>query len=239
MIYRQIQRNSYLLDYAGQRFLVDPVMGGLENGTSENVVKFGELLDVDAVIATHLTGGTFDSEARRLIPRGMKVFVQNEIDADSLDAEGFSNLEILTETTEFAHLSIRKTPAFYHVGGAAEKNEKSCGVLISHPVLNPDYLAGESAWYDGMKQVLKTWKPRLIVVSAEFSDTEKGGSRFGMNREELAALHLSFPRARIITTGCTDETFSTVSRRELKRYVETHRMEESVWFPKDGEEYRL
>ena len=74
MIYRQIQRNSYLLDYAGQRFLVDPVMGGLENGTSENV-KFGELLDVDAVIATHLTGGTFDSEARRLIPRGMKVFV--------------------------------------------------------------------------------------------------------------------------------------------------------------------
>ena len=60
-----------------------------------------------------------------------------------------------------------------------------------------------------------------------------------MNREELAALHLSFPRARIITTGCTDETFSTVSRRELKQYVETHRMEESVWFPKDGEEYRL
>ncbi|MDD5967281.1 MAG: hypothetical protein PUC28_10930, partial [Blautia sp.] len=90
MIYRQIQRNSYLLDYAGQRFLVDPVMGGLENGTSENV-KFGELLDVDAVIATHLTGGTFDSEARRLIPRGMKVFVQNELDADSLDADGFSN----------------------------------------------------------------------------------------------------------------------------------------------------
>ena len=50
MIYRQIQRNSYLLDYAGQRFLVDPVMGGLENGISENVVKFGELLDVDAYL---------------------------------------------------------------------------------------------------------------------------------------------------------------------------------------------
>ena len=239
MIYRQVQKSTYLLDYAGQRFLVDPVMGGLETGRRGSTVKFRELLDVDAVIATRLSGGFFDPEARRLIPRGMKVFVQNEADADSLNRDGFSNLEILTETTEFSHLSIRKTPAFYHTGKTAEKDENGCGVLISHPVLNPAYLAGESTWYDGMKQVLKTWKPRLVVGSAEFSGVEKKGSRFGMNREELAAIHLSFPRARITNTGCTDETHSTVTRGELKRYVETHRMEDAVWFPKDGEEYRL
>ncbi|MFQ9151256.1 MAG: hypothetical protein ACLR6B_06680 [Blautia sp.] len=63
------------MDYAGQRFLVNPVMGGLQDENGGNVIKFGELLDVDAVIATHLTAGAFDGEARRLIPRGMKVFV--------------------------------------------------------------------------------------------------------------------------------------------------------------------
>ena len=35
-------------------------------------------------------------------------------------------------------------------------DQKGCGVLISHPVLNSAYLTGESSWYDGMKQVLKT-----------------------------------------------------------------------------------
>ena len=73
MIYKQVQRGTYLLDYAGQRFLVNPVMGGLQDENGGNVIKFGELLDVDAVIATHLTAGAFDGEARRLIPRGMKV----------------------------------------------------------------------------------------------------------------------------------------------------------------------
>ena len=93
-----------------------------------------------------------------------------------------------------------------------------------------------------MKQVLKTWKPRLVVVSAGFSGPEAGSGangQFGMNREEIAAVHLSYPRARIITTGCPDHVRSMVSCRELKQYVEQQRMEDSVWFPKDGEEYRL
>lgn len=125
MIYKQVQQSTYLLDYAGQRFLVDPIMGGLEKGAAKEEIKFSDLLDVDAVIATHLTKGAFDGEARRLIPRGMKVFVQNEADADSLSMDGFSNLEILTETTEFCHLSIRKTPAFYKVNGISTMDRKA------------------------------------------------------------------------------------------------------------------
>ena len=44
-------------------------MGGLEKGAAKEEIKFSDLLDVDAVIATHLTKGAFDGEARRLIPR--------------------------------------------------------------------------------------------------------------------------------------------------------------------------
>ena len=76
---------------------MDPDYGRFtgQKGLRKNEIKFSDLLDVDAVIATHLTKGAFDGEARRLIPRGMKVFVQNEADADSLSMDGFSNLEIL------------------------------------------------------------------------------------------------------------------------------------------------
>ena len=51
MIYKQVQQSTYLLDYAGQRFLVDPIMGGLEKGAAKEEIKFSDLLDVDAVIA--------------------------------------------------------------------------------------------------------------------------------------------------------------------------------------------
>lgn len=70
-----------------------------------------------------------------------------------------------------------------------------------------------------MKQVLKTWKPRLVVVSAGFSEDGEGsgaGGQFGMSREEIAAVHLSYPRAHIITTGCPDHTNIMVSRREAE-----------------------
>ena len=79
---------------------------------------------------------------------------------------------------------------FYKVNGISTMDQKGCGVLISHPVLNSAYLTGESSWYDGMKQVLKTWKPRLVVVSAGFSEDGEGsgaGGQFGMSREEIAA----------------------------------------------------
>ena len=98
------------------------------------------------MIATHLTKGAFRRGGQEAdSARGMKVFVQNEADADSLSMDGFSKmLEILTETTEFCHLSIRKTPAFYKVNGISTMDQKGCGVLISHPVLNSAYLTGES-----------------------------------------------------------------------------------------------
>ncbi|MFQ9151257.1 MAG: hypothetical protein ACLR6B_06685 [Blautia sp.] len=125
----------------------------------------------------------------------------------------------MTETNRVLPSEYSKTPAFYRVNGISAMDQKGCGVLISHPVLNSAYLAGESSWYDGMKQVLKTWKPRLIVVSAGFSGRGEGrdtSGQFGMSREEIAAVHLSYPRAHIITTGCPDNTCSMVSRRELE-----------------------
>ena len=152
MIYKQVQQSTYLLDYAGQRFLVDPIMGGLEKGAAKEEIKFSDLLDVDAVIATHLTKGAFDGEARRLIPRGMKVFVQNEADADSLSMDGFSNLEILTETTEFCHLSIRKTPAFYKVNGISTVAIVEEGKAVPVPGLIVETESEKAEWEAGEKR---------------------------------------------------------------------------------------
>lgn len=234
MIYRQVRNTTCLMEYAGQRFLLDPVIE--EKG--EGAIPFRELLDVDAVIVTHLLGTSFGGEGKRLIPRGIKVFVKDGADADVLERDGFSNVEVLTEHTEFQHLGIRKIPVFKNAQGEQILDGERCGVMLSHPVLNSIYLTGESAWYDGMKQVIKTWKPRLIVVSAGFVNGQDG-QRLGMNREDLAAVHLTYPRAKIIVTRCPALADPAVSRSDLGCYAKEHRMDQAVLFPEEGQEYRL
>ena len=63
--------------------------------------------------------------------------------------------------------------------------------------------------------------------------------RWGMDRDEIAAVHLTWPRARILVT----ETYGTgdldLGRSELKAYLRAHSMEEAVLLPNEGEEYRL
>ena len=237
MIFRQVRNASFLLDYAGQRFLIDPVLG--EKGAmEEGAIPLGELLDVDAVIATHLSGNCFDQEARRLIPRGMKIFVQDDAVAQELDANGFFNLEVLTDHTRWQYVELHKTPAFQGMSGNSMPNRKRCGVMITHPVLNSTYIVGDSIWNDGLKDTIHTWKPRLIIVNAG-GNVRSDGRRITMNQEEIAAVHLTMPKAKIIATRTDKERGNTLSRSVLKEYVWEHRLQKNVLIPEDGEEYRL
>ena len=236
LIFRQVRNTTFLLDYAGCRFLINPVLeDGSGLGRSASLpVSLGELLDVDAVIATKLSEHSFDAGARRWIPRGTKVFVQDERDAMELGNFGFSNLEVLGDATHFHYLDLHKIPAFQGQGFTPRRDERSCGVMITHPVLNSTYITGESVWYDDMKPTIKTWKPRLIIVSA--TNPTPLGIRTGMNQEEIAAVHLTMPRAKIIATRPYG---SKEGEKNLRAYLQAHRMENAVLLPEDGVEYRL
>ena len=97
MIYKQVQREHLS---AGLRRAAFPGGSRLwavyKTGLRGNVIKFSELLDVDAVIATHLTAGAFDGEARRLIPQGDEGLCTGRGGCGfAVCMDGFSNLEIL------------------------------------------------------------------------------------------------------------------------------------------------
>lgn len=228
MIFKQIRDTAFVLDYAGTRFLVNPVLGALEPS-----VSLGTLLDVDAVIATDLSGSCFDEAARQLIPRGMKIFVQGEKDAEKLSGCGFSNIEILTENGRFQYLDIRRTPAFYSRKGQAELNPASCGVMIMHPVLNSTYIIGNSVWHEGIKETIQRYKPRLIIVNAGNGQL-LDDSKKTMNQDEIAAVHLTMPKARIIAVG-----EKGLEADKLDDFVRDHRMEKSVMIPEEGKEYLI
>lgn len=56
-----------------------------------------QILDVDAVIVTHIHLDHFDPSAIELIPKDMKIFTQNDDEARQIKEAGFKDVEILTE----------------------------------------------------------------------------------------------------------------------------------------------
>ena len=79
----------------------------------------------------------------------------------------------------------------------------------------------------------------MVLVGARYTAEMEKQIRWGMDRDEIAEVHLTWPRARILVT----ETYGTgdldLGRSELKAYLRAHSMEEAVLLPNEGEEYRL
>ncbi len=64
---------------------------------------------MDAVIVTHLHVDHFDEVAKEVLPKAIKMFVQNEEDAIEVKSARFTNVEILQEDTVFEGIRLIKT----------------------------------------------------------------------------------------------------------------------------------
>src|SRR5690554_161783 len=113
---KQIRNATIVIQYAGKRFLVDPMLA--EKGTyppfgpqvgfpdaprqNENnpMVSLPTSIDniisdIDAVIVTHLHLDHWDDAAIEALPKDIKLFVQNDEDAKVITDAGFTNIEVL------------------------------------------------------------------------------------------------------------------------------------------------
>ncbi len=234
MIIRQITHTTFLLDYAGSRFLIDPFFG--EEPSEGTAFSWAQILNVDAIIVTELKGRQFAEKAKKRIPKKAQIFVPHTEDQKELDRQGFFHLEVLCEDSRFQYLDVRRTPAFTEEDGKILEEERSCGVLISHPVLNSVYFTGSTVWSPQIRETIRTYKPRMIIVNTG-AECPKENRRHLMTHEEIAAVHLAMPKAKIIAaqSGCgKEEAFEPAT---LRQYLTEHHMEENVLIPEAGKEY--
>ena len=95
---KQIRNATLTIEYAGKKFLIDPVFA--DKGTyppfpnslrqDENnplvdlPVTIKELIDVDAVIVTHTHLDHIDDVAKESLPKDIKIFVQDKHDYNEM-----------------------------------------------------------------------------------------------------------------------------------------------------------
>ncbi|MCY8519625.1 MBL fold metallo-hydrolase [Bacillus atrophaeus] len=249
---QQIRNATLVVEYAGKTFLIDPMLA--EKGTyppfpnsprqdqKNPLVSLPTSVDhmtnnLDAVIVTHLHLDHFDDAAKDMLPKDMKMFVQNEEDAKEVRNDGFQNVEILTTNTVFEGIQLIKTKGEHGRGDILKLTGLVCGVMFKHQSEKTLYVAGDTVWYDAIQEEIDTHQPEIIVVNGGNNQFFEGGSLV-MGKEDIYETHkAAAPHAKIIVSHMEAVNHWALSREELKSFIHEKGMSSHVLVPDDGESY--
>ncbi|MEC1072125.1 MBL fold metallo-hydrolase [Priestia megaterium] len=247
----QIRNATIIVNYANRKFLIDPMLA--EKGTYspfpnsarqdqknpvvslptsvENIIE-----DIDAVIVTHLHLDHFDEAAQRILPKDIKMLVQNEEDATEVRNAGFQNVEVLQEDTVFEDIQLIKTKGEHGRGEILKLAGLVCGVVFKHQSEKTLYVAGDTVWYDEVQKVIDTHKPEIIVVNGGDNQFFEGGSLI-MGKEDIYKVYKAALNSQIIVVHMEAVNHWNLSREELKSFINEKGMASTVSVPDDGESY--
>ncbi|MEW9674300.1 MBL fold metallo-hydrolase [Ammoniphilus sp. 3BR4] len=247
---QQIRNATLVVQYAGKKFLIDPFLA--DKGTyppfpalrqdNNPLVSLPTSIDniinnVDAVIVTHLHLDHFDDVAKDVLPKDIKMFVQNEEDATEVRNAGFLNIEVLQEDTSFEDIQLTKTKGEHGRGEILKLPliGKVSGVVFKHPNEKTLYVAGDTVWYEAVQEVIETHKPEIVVVNGDVQLLE-GGSLI-MSKEDIYEVYKAAPYAKIIVVHLEALNHGALSREELKSFIHEKGISSHVLVPDDGESY--
>jgi len=168
-----IRNATVLLELRGRRLLVDPMLdpagarppiedtaNPVRNPTVELPFPAEQVVDgLDAVLVTHCHKDHLDDTAERLLPRDVPVFCQPE-DEERLRDVGLDARPI-DASLDWNGLTLHRVPAQHGFGAVAEALAPVSGF-----VLDELYIAGDTVWYDGVRETIERFEPRVAVVNA-------------------------------------------------------------------------
>ena len=248
---QHIRNATLIIEYAGKKFLIDPMLAEkgvyppfpnsprqdqknplIDLPTSvENILK-----DIDAVIVTHLHIDHWDETAKDVLPKDIQIFAQNEEDASEIQNAGFKNVAVLHEDTLFEGIQLIKTKGEHGRGKVLKLAGLVCGVVFKHSDEKTLYVAGDTVWYDAVQEVIDTHKPEIIVVNAGDNQFLEGGSLV-MSKEDVYEVYKAAPEAMIMAVHMEAVNHWGLSREELKSFSNEKGITSNVIVPDDGDSY--
>jgi L-ascorbate metabolism protein UlaG (beta-lactamase superfamily) len=248
---QQIRNATLVVQYAGKKFLIDPFLAdkgtyppfpnSLRQDQKNPLVSLPTSIDniisnVNAVIVTHLHLDHFDDTAKYVLPKDIKVFVQNEDDAKEVRSAGFKNVEVLHADTVFEGIQLTKTKGEHGRGAILKFAGLVSGVVFKHSEEKTLYVAGDTVWYEEVQKVITTHKPEIIVVNGGDNQFLKGGLLV-MGKEDIYEVYQASPNAKIISSHMEAVNHWTLSREDLIHFINEKGISSNVLVPNDGDSY--
>lgn len=252
----QLVRHSTLrLDYAGVKFLIDPMFAEqgaypglpgtpnshLSNPTVGLPAPAHEFMQVDAVVVTHTHFDHWDEVAIAQIPKHLPIFTQHAQDQELIQSQGFSNVRLI-QGAHVNGVTLTQTPGQHGsdtvMAAAGELLGQVCGVVFTHPEEKTLYIAGDTVWNQDVENNLRQYQPEVVVLNAGDNQISGLGS-IVMNQEDVYAVHQAVPQATLISTHMESTNHATLSRQQLRTFAAEKGMADHLLVPADGESYSL
>lgn len=253
-----IRNATFVLNYAGKRFLIDPMFAEkgaypgfpgtvnpeLRNPLVDMPVDAASLYDVDAIILTHLHPDHWDDVARENLPKNKPVFTQNNEDAQQVTAAGFTDVRIYKDGGIFEGISFQRTDCqhgsdeAYAIPQLAQMLGDVSGLLFRHEGEKSVYVVGDTVWIAAVEHVLIKYQPDIIVVNAGLA-TGDGFGAIIMGKEDITNMNTISPQSKIIAIHMEALNHCILSRKELREYTVEKGIAEKVIIPADGDTIEL
>ena len=254
---QQIRNATVKIDFAGTTFLVDPMLSAkgafpgfpgtyrseLRNPLVDLPFSADEVLkSVEAVVVTHTHTDHWDEAAQKQIPKNMPVFVQNDADAKTIRGQGFKDVRVLKGTTTFNGVKLSKTGGqhgtdlFYADPERAQMGGSVMGVVFSAPKAKTVYVAGDTVWRPEVDQALAQHKPDVVILntgSALMTGWEE--HPIIMGKQDTLQATKAAPKAAIVAVHMDSVNHMSLSRKELRDFVQDNKIQDRVMVPEDGE----
>lgn len=252
----QIRSATLIVEYAGSKFLVDPMLAPkdtypgfpgtpnnhLRNPTVELVTPMADILAVDAVIVTHTHPDHWDLTAQALIPKTRPIYVQDAQDAEIVQSAGFNDVRILGEGSSFDGITLTKTNGQHGSDVAVRAigallGEVS-GVIFEHPDEKTVYLAGDTVWNEHVKLNLVKYLPDVVILNS--GDAQfLGLGPIIMDKKDVLSVHQAAPNATLVATHMEGVNHALLKRTELRAFADQQGMAHRLHVPEDGETVTL
>lgn len=253
----QIRNATLHVDYAGTRFLVDPMLShrhawpgfpGTVNSEERNPLvhlplPMDEILDVEAVIVTHLHDDHWDEAARNLVPKTISLFAQNEVDAETIRGQGFTDVRVLSDSSSFNGVQLIKTGGRHgteaHYAVIGDLLGEACGIVFKKDGQKTIYLAGDTIWQDDVAAALDIHRPDVAILNTGYARITGIDGGIIMGTQDVLSVRQAAPQALLIASHMEAVNHCTVSRADLRAFAQQNGFLDRLLTPGDGETVTL
>lgn len=253
---QQIRNATVKITYGDTTFLIDPMLAeqgaypGFE-GTYRSELRnplvglpmpAEEVIDdTDAVIVTHTHLDHWDAAAQALMPKDIPLFAQHQADAAMIREQGFTNVRILSDKAEFDGVTLSRTGGQHGTDEMYASPEVAAalgdvmGVVFQAPGQETLYLVGDTIWRDEVDQAFDEYDPKIVVLNAGQAMRSDYDDPIIMGKEDVLRATQTAPEATVVATHMDAINHMSLTREELREYVQAVGIEDHVVIPADGE----
>lgn len=241
-----IRHATLLIQFNEQTWLVDPIFSDAESmepvpgvpNTRHNPlvdlsVPISTLLNVDAILLTHLHRDHFDAEAASRLSKLLPIFCQPN-DEEIIRQYGFQHVHPISSSPEWKGIALHRTGGQHGTGEIAQKMGPVSGFVLEAANEPSLYISGDTVWCAEVEQALQKHSPDVIVCfagEARFSE----GPPITMTTSDIQHVGEAVPHSRIIAVHMEAWNHCHLSRQELHAFAAEHALSSRLFIPADGE----